>query len=143
MDKEILKYWDKNNHKIKEKLKHFDTENYLSYSDLLKMTIEMIIDDEDDNYGLPSYKRIGEVDNGDYQGTLIYIIGGHGYQPSNTDHWVTYVYYGSCSGCDTLQAIQSDNDYDSSKLKEQQIEDYWTLCLHMVQNMKRLYGDNE
>jgi hypothetical protein len=50
------------------------------------------------------------IDDGDYQGTQIFIIPTDTYQPSVKDYVMTDTYYGSCSGCDTLQAI-SGYDY--------------------------------
>ena len=139
MDKDILKYWDKNNHKIKEWLKNID-DTYLHYGELLKKTIELIIDDY--GYGLPDHSLLTEIDNGDYQGTIIFIIGGYGYQPSVQDHWHTNTYYGSCSGCDTLQSILCDYAHDGEGFSDGQINDLWTLCLHMIQKMKRLEDAN-
>lgn len=71
------------------------------------------------------------IDNGDYQGTQIFLIPMETYQPSVEDYVYTNTYYGSCSGCDTLQAIQS---YDYNELpNEEQIKDYMTLALHLLQ----------
>ena len=47
--------------------------------------------------------------------------------------------YGSCSGCDTLEGIRHYND---DKPTEEQVRDYMTLALHIVQGMKRM-GDGE
>ena len=53
-------------------------------------------------------ERIQEIDWGDYQGTLLYIVGAEGYQPSTFFSMV--VSYGSCSGCDTLQSVLDEDD---------------------------------
>ena len=51
----------------------------------------------------------------------------------------THNYYGSCSGCDTLQCIQ---DYDLSKIPdEDQVKEYMQLSLHLLQHMKQFTGD--
>lgn len=44
-------------------------------------------------------------------------------------------YYGSCSGCDTLLSI---SQYDWGLPTDEKVEEYMTLCLHLVQRMKSL-----
>jgi hypothetical protein len=61
------------------------------------------------------------------------VVGSCGYQPDN--YWATKVYYGSCSGCDTLQHILA---YSEESFNEQQINDLMTLSLHMLQRMKEI-----
>lgn len=90
-----------------------------------------------EHYGAPDPKRIHELDDGDYQGTLVYVIAATGYQPS--DYWYVKVGYGSCSGCDTLEGIRS---YSDDKPTEDQVRDYMTLALHIVQGLKKM-GDDE
>ncbi len=72
-----------------------------SYGDIVKAVVETVAGDD---YGHMDASRIHEIDEGHYQGTLVYVIAGSDYQPD--DFWYVRVYYGSCSGCDTLQAIQ-------------------------------------
>jgi hypothetical protein len=83
------------------------------------------------------WERIHEIDDGDYQGTLVYVIGDDDYQPS--DYWYVKVYYGSCSGCDTLEGIRG---YDDGNPTEEQTNDYMTLALHIVQGLKQM-GEEE
>lgn len=101
-------------------LKHHP-EDYLS---IVKDTVRII--------GLEP-ERVHEIDDGDYQGMLLYLLTNNDYQP--TEYWYVTVWYGSCSGCDTLQSIcQYSDDPPSS----QQATDYITLALHIVQGIKRL-----
>jgi hypothetical protein len=103
---------------------------------LLKKTIEIIFPENDDcDYRLDP-ERITLIDHGDYQGIYIFIIARDSCQPSQEDHWYTNVSYGSCSACDILQKINLYNDEEPPS--EEQIEQCWTLCLHMVQKMKRM-----
>lgn len=107
---------------------------YPSYEDLLRNGLECAIEDGKE-YGLPDPSKIHTIDDGDYQGTYLFIIPEKGYQPSK--YWATTVYYGSCSGCDTLQAtmdLRRDNEKCAGEL--------WTLTLHMLQKMKEI-GFNE
>ncbi len=81
------------------------------------------------------------IDNGDYQGTQIFIVPLNTYQPRAEDYVYTNTYYGSCSGCDTLLAIL---DYDTDKKpSENQIKDYMTLALHLLQKCKWLESGEE
>lgn len=104
-----------------------------SYADLVRRVITLL--STDDAYDAPDPKRITVIDHGDYQGTQLYIIGVQGYQPST--YWSIFVSYGSCSGCDTFEALKN---YDSEPPTEKQVNGYWTLMLHMVQNMEPLKG---
>ena len=81
-------------------------------------------------------ERVHEIDDGDYQGTLVYVIGEEGYQPS--EYITARVFYGSCSGCDTLQAIHGDSDDPPTP---EQVTDYITLAHHMVCSFHRVGGE--
>lgn len=109
------------------------------YPENYKAIVEAVMDvlNNGDDYGAPDPKRIHELDDGDYQGTLVYVIAATGYQPS--DYWYVKVGYGSCSGCDTLEGIRS---YGDDKPTEDQVRDYMTLALHIVQGLKKM-GDDE
>lgn len=106
------------------------------YEALVKITIEAITDKQ--SYGDPDPNRIHCIDEGDYQGTLLFIIAGSGYQPSN--FWFVKIDYGSCSGCDTLQAIRGYG-VETTPTPEQ-VDDYLTLTLHIVQQLKGLDGES-
>lgn len=98
-----------------------------SYGAILKTALSVMYAGED--YGFPDYENIHMIDDGDYQGTLLFVIPEKCYQPST--YYVTKVYYGSCSGCDTLQAILEDSEDDDT-----QVNDLYTLALHMIQKME-------
>lgn len=134
MNKDIVSAWDEKQKAVRDWIATVKSDEF-SYKFLLENTIKILFGENDHAYGLPDYERITEIDNGDYQGTLVFVIGGKGYQPGVEDHWYTSVYYGSCSGCDTLQSI---SEYSSDLPDEKQIQQYWTLCLHMIQKMKRM-----
>ena len=103
-----------------------------SYGELVELVVRTVGSGE---YGEPDPKRIHTIDDGDYQGTLLFVIGAEGYQPST--YWSTAVSYGSCSGCDTLQAISG---YSGEPPTPEQVEQYMTLCLHLVQGMRQIAG---
>lgn len=108
----------------------FKDRRYTSYSDIVEEVVRVLHDPED--YGTPDPSRITQIDHGDYQGTLVFVIGADGYQPY--EYWVTKVSYDSCSRCDTLQSI---NDYGSyaEPPTEVMTKGYQTLALHLVQRM--------
>lgn len=130
MIKEVVKLWYENKEDLKEALKYDTRLNECDYLYLVKKVVRHILGDEWDE------KKITQIDNGDYQGTLLFVIPRETYQPSEYEYLITYVNYGSCSGCDTLLAIQDWNDEPPT---ERQLEDYMTLCLHLCQNMKKPY----
>ncbi len=100
------------------------------YVDIVKAVVETVTTDQYDDMD-PS--RIHTIDDGEYQGTLLFVIAAKGYQPS--DYWSVFVSYGSCSGCDTLRAI---NDYGSDPPTDDQVSQYMTLALHIVQGLKKI-----
>jgi len=99
-----------------------------NYKDLVTAVVKTITSED---YGDLDTERIHEIDDGDYQGTLLYVIGAKGYQPNK--YWAVPVYYGSCSGCDTLQSIC---EYSSEPPTKEQIKQYMTLALDIVQGLK-------
>src|SRR5690349_18967232 len=52
-----------------------------SYAEIVKEVVALL--SEEDEYGKPDPENIKELDFGDYQGTLVYVIPERGYQPSD------------------------------------------------------------
>lgn len=116
----------------KEELREmFAKEHPANYKSIVHAVTKILVGAAE--YGSPDPARIVEIDHGDYQGTLVYIIGASGYQPSK--YWSVFVSYGSCSGCDTLQGI---SEYSNAAPTEEQIDDYMILALHIVQGIRLL-----
>ena len=97
------------------------------YEYLVKQVVKYILNTEKEEWDIDN---IVVINDGDYQGTLLFIIPRLTYQPSEHDYIMTHVNYGSCSGCDTLQAIQD----------HPLINDYMTLCRGLVCNMINPYN---
>lgn len=138
----MIKYcrdkWGKNKDILISNLKSDYHLNECDYLYLVKKTIDIILNDNDDlKY---SIENITEVNNGDYQGTLLYIIPEKTYQPCEYEYLMTYIGYGSCSGCDTLRAIQSFYD-ENTKPTEEQVEGFTKLCKDIIQNIIKPYND--
>lgn len=116
-------------------LEQFSKEEPDDYQDIFKQTIKMMFEKSDDTYSCnsetPDFERITVIDDGDYQGTLVFVVASKGYQPS--DYWATQVDYGSCSGCDTFQSY---SDYDNP---EQSAPEMATMALHMIESMKKIF----
>lgn len=104
------------------------------YDDIFTEVIKLV-SDPDDYYG-PDPERITVIDHGDYQGTQLFIVGAKGYQPST--YWSCFVSYGSCGGCDTYQAICDDIGWGSEEIPETAVNDFLSLALHMVENLKEI-----
>jgi len=134
MNKDIIEQWEANKGKLEEYFKTTKQENYDDYKDIFEKIVELILTNE--KYDT---KRITEIDDGDYQGMKIFIIPEDTYQPYIDNYLFTYVDYGSCSGCDTLQSI---HEYENDLPTKEQVEEYMTLALHIIQRMKR-WGDFE
>lgn len=116
-------------------LEQFSKEEPDDYADIFKQTIKMMFEKSEDTYSCnsetPDFERITVIDDGDYQGTLVFVVAAKGYQPSN--YWCTRVFYGSCSGCDTFEAY---SDYYNPKNSAPEMV---TMALHMIESMKKIF----
>jgi hypothetical protein len=131
MIQEIINQWEANKHK----LCHYFTKNHPgSYEEIVKKIFELVIVGYD-------AKKITKIDDGDYQGTQIFLIPKDTYQPDISNYIFTHTYYGSCSGCDTLKSIQGFQDNDNPPNQEE-VQKYMTLALHLVQKLKQMTGDD-
>lgn len=136
MEKILVDKWNEHNVQIKNAIVALleDDSCGITYTNILKVTLKAMFENYDtyDDYeysNYPDYEHIHVIDDGDYQGTLLFVVPENTYQPYA--YWIFRVSYGSCSYCDTLQGILDDEDD-----KEQQIKDLITLALHMIQSGK-------
>lgn len=83
-------------------------------------------------------KNIHRIDDGDYQGTLLFLIPEDTYQPE--EYWFVRIGYGSCSGCDTLLNLVEYVDYDDPGERERVVDGLMMLALQVVQNLRALPG---
>jgi len=105
-----------------------ETGESIDYACLMQKVIEFSdVDNEMDD------RHITEINDGDYQGTLLYLIPEEGYQPDR--YWFVKIGYGSCSGCDALEGALSGRN-----IKEK-LDDLMSLALHIVQGLKELGGE--
>ena len=134
MNTKIIKKWEENNRHLREYIATNPQSMYGNYEEMVKLLVKYILNTNEEWF---NSEEITVVDDGDYQGALIFLIPAKTYQPSKNEYLVTSVEYGSCSGCDTLKSIRR---YTDGFPTEEQIDDYMMLFLHLIQNMKPLYG---
>lgn len=144
MLKVLAEQWCKNKNQLKNYLKdNYEKLNSLIYRDIVKIAFEQIYENKLNALDL---EHITEIDNGDYQGTLLFIIPFNTYQPSHCEYLMTYIDYGSCSACDTLQSLQVDYHYYGyeGQAKEdyinQKINGFMYLCKDILCNAIKPYN---
>ena len=138
---DFVEAWNENKDKLEKYFKNTKQEKYDEYEKILKQLVEIVINPYLSNkrYKTLDIKKIRIIDDGDYQGTQIYIIPFDLYQPDVEDYVYTNNYYGSCSGCDTLLSI---SNYQEGIPAPKQVEGYMTIALHLLQKFKRLEDEN-
>lgn len=146
MIQEFVKAWDENNQEL---LKLFEDETPTSYQDIVEKLIEIVlnpyIENDKNNICFPlnqglDISKMTVIDDGEYQGTTIYIIPCDVFQPDLDEYYITNNYYGSCLGCDIFETIRSNYN-----LWDKESEDtigaakaFHTLALHLLQSFKCL-----
>jgi hypothetical protein len=134
-----LDQWNANESKLRLAITRDSKINSCEYEHLVKLVVNHILNAPSDKY---DYKwqvdEIITIDNGSYQGTQLFVIPMDTYQPSEYEYLMTYVGYGSCSGCDTLLNIQN-YDYDKPAT-EKQVNYFMQLCKDILTNMIRPYN---
>lgn len=101
-----------------------------SYKDLVKLTFQTIFNDDRHMLDLDN---ITAIDNGDYQGTIMFVIPFDTYQPSEFEYLMTYVGYGSCSYCDALQGALDEEG-------ETLVSSLMNICESLVCNTIKPYN---
>lgn len=134
MEKQIIEQWDKFKGNLESYFTNTPMSNYDSYNKIVKQIIINVLNAGDDN-GLNLSPEFTTIDDGDYQGTKVYILHINTYQPCISDYFVTHNYYGSCSGCDALQSIML---YEEGLPNETQVKKLMSLSLHLIQRIKSL-----
>lgn len=133
MIKYCLDQWNRNQSLLRKQLETDTSLNECGYEYLVKLVTKYILGNDWDA------EHITAVNNGGYQGILLFLIPRNTYSPSEYDYFMTYVNYGSCAYCDTLQAIQ-DYKCNDDPITEEQICGFMKLCKDLVTNMIRPYN---
>lgn len=143
MIKYALKKWDKNKDALRNAIQQTekDKRSTWDYNDIVKLVCRYIFNENvSDEDPMINVDGITMIDNGDYQGTLIFMLPFDTDQPAEYEYLMTYVGYGSCSGCDTLQRIQLDELYYNVESDDDLIDSYMALCKDLVSNTIRPYN---
>lgn len=142
MIKEFCLACEKNKDKLEEYFKNTRQDKYDEYRSLVGLLFDIVINPEFGGWDNNKFdtKSILKIDDGDYQGTEIFILHKDVYQPDIEDYVYTNTHYGSCSGCDTLMGIYR---YDDGLPSESQVNDYMNLCLHLLQRCHYMFDKEE
>lgn len=132
---EFVKAWDAYKVNLSEYIASHRQEDYNTYNKIVTMLFEVVINPYRVAHGNVSFdvENVHEIDDGHWQGTLLYMIPLNMYQPSYWEYVATYVYYGSCSGCDELMSISG---YEDGLPNREQVKGYMGLCLNILQHCK-------
>ncbi len=132
MIQKFVDQWEANKDKVRA---GFAAKQPSDYGEIVKAVVSIL---SASGYDCPDPERIHKIDDGVYQGTLLFVIAETGYGPST--YWAVDISYGSCSGCDTLEGIRG---YDDDPPTEKQIDEYMMLALNIVQGLKKIAGYGE
>lgn len=153
MLREFTNLWFEARPGVKARLEETQLEHVDTYTKLLHIILQEfnnVIDKDDTKSDSDKFREdIKQIDYGEYQGTLILTFAKDTYQPTAEETFYTYVEYGSCSGCDTLQNIiysgpycymeystlNEDEKIEYDNCKKTQIDDLLALCLHMIERI--------
>ena len=138
MLKYCVRQWDKNKDRLRAVIEQDKNLHECDYTYLVKLVVDYIFNDVDGKGYEWNSDGITEIDNGDYQGTLLWMIPLKTYQPNEGDYLLTFVNYGSCSGCDTLQHIQMLMGYE--EIDESIVKMFMNLCKDLVCNTVKPYN---
>ena len=129
MIEKFVRIWDEHKEEVEEVYRANHPNDYFSIVE----NIITLLNKYDEDYNKRSTK-VHAINDGDYQGTLLFLIPTDTYQPD--EYYYVKIYYGSCSGCDTLEGIRS-YEYDKDP-SEEQVKDYMMLSLHIIQCLKMI-----
>ena len=143
MIKYALKKWDENKDVLRNAIQQTEKDKRCTwdYEEIVKLVCRYIFNENvSDENPMINVDGITMIDNGDYQGTLLFMMPFDTYQPAGYEYLMTYVGYGSCSGCDTLQRIQLDEMYYNVNSTDDLTDGYMALCKDIVSNAIRPYN---
>ena len=135
MIKEFVEKWGKNKKILEEYFCKNEQGKYYEYEDIVKLLFEVIIN-KDETIEEEKYdtENMHIIDDGDYEGTQIFVLHKKKYiTPKIEDYVYTNTYYGSCAGCDTLMQIRGLKEELPNK---KQVKVYMSIALHLLQKCK-------
>lgn len=144
MIKICLEAWDKYNGELEAWYRSLSVKDLrcLSYKDIATRVFGMVnryMEKSCNWYAGLDLDNIVEINNGDYQGTLLYLVPFETYQPSEYEYLMTYIGYGSCSCCDTLQGLELWDEYTENEY-ENVIKGHMFLARDILSHIIRPYN---
>ena len=113
----------------------FEKEHPESCHAIVKAVVEVI---GGKNYN-PDPERVHEIDDGSYQGTLVYIIAERNMPP--TKYWSVKVSYWLCINYDALAPMWLSGIKQYAPPTPEQVDEYMKLSRHIVESIHVLEGD--
>lgn len=153
--------WEKNKDALRDDIRENPEWKTCDYFYVVNRTVTFILNDgkeicadEDlilyDDRPEWNANRITEINDGWYQGTLLYLIPRNEYCPAEYDYLMGFIGYGSCFLCDTLERIHiegydfsqvSYEEYLRQKMSETQVNDYMALCKDFICGIIKPYNN--
>ena len=138
MIKYCLRKWEENKDLLLEDIKNDKKINSCNYKYLVEKVVKIILNKRVTSTDTVwDADKITEIDDGEYTGTLLYLIPEYTLEPAEHEYLMTFVRYGSCPVCDTLQGVQTFRDECPN---EAQVKDFMTLCKDLVTDMIKPYN---
>lgn len=122
----MLKYcvdqWEKNKENLRSAFENCDI--YSDYDAFARLVIENIF---------PKWKnyKLNIQYYAEYQGEVVFFI--HSDTWNKEELFLSYLSYGSCSGCDALKA--------ATEISETRVNDMMVIALSFIQNMTHPYSN--
>lgn len=139
MIKFCLQQWDRNKNALRQKIETDKSVNSCDYKYFVYMVVKYIFNDNELPYTGYDYSKITVINDGNYSGTILFLIPEASYCPSESQYLMTFANYGSCSVCDTLKRIQELSSKDLPTAK--QVDLYMILCKDLVCNTIKPYNN--
>jgi len=145
MIKEFVQAWDARKDILRHYIESTDQRQYETYEELTKALFSLVVNPwrEENGEYVFDVNNLHMIDDGEYQGTQLFVIPFDTYQPSSYQYVITFQEYGSCSGCDMLQGIQSEGESYRGLPTTGQVDQYMTLLLHLLQRCKFPFDYND
>lgn len=135
-EERVTKYMDLLEQKINEQ-----TEYSGSYAVIVTKLFDLCINRQEEYGWSFDTSEMIVIGADDCPGTLVFVIPKTNFWARRlSDYIITHTTYGTCSGCDTLKRI-TDDGHELGLPSDEQVKDYMTLALHLVQKTKWLGHD--
>ena len=125
MDLKFIKQWEANKKNLKKYFKNNKQYEYSTYEEIIRLILRICLTGYEWKYDIESWRY------GKESGHTLFIAS----TKNNLIKAVTHNSYGTCSGCDTLLGI---NEYTVGYPTKEQVNQYMTLSLHLIQRMKKI-----